>query len=335
MFAVLMVAGLVVSTPPCAGETVRVDWVRTPSARVCPDGAQVADKIRVQLGCDPFGPAPTLRFEVSVDTDEGRWQASVLRFGADGASMGGTELSTGRDGCGVLADAVALAVSMVAEQQMTAPLEAPPVTTATIAATAATETATVTRQVILVPQNTYLVAPSRATVPWLNISGSAAMNVGTMPGPTAGVAMQLRWNAHRYFEVGADMLVLPTRRWSADGYGLVAGALAGCARTPQAAGTFGGCARGYVGSLTTVVFPGAGPRAPGPYLWSGLSGSFFGRWSMTPHVFFVGEAEVMAALPRRRFTADSLLPDVPAVELHSEAPLALVLRLGIGIRLGE
>lgn len=337
MLGALVVAGLSIAAPPCVGETIRVDWVRTAAAQVCPDGAEVAAGIRAQLGCDPFGKAPTLRFEVSVDARDEGWMASVLRYGATGVPMGGTELSTGKDGCGVLADAVALAVSVVAEQQTTMPIEdsSPGVSTSTVPGAARTETATITRRIILVPQTTIVVPPRPVPVPWLNISGGTAMNVGTMPGPTAGVAVQLRLHAHRYLEIGADMLVLPTRRWSSYGYGLVAWAVAGCARAPEARWTFGGCARAYVGSLTTVVFPGADPLDPGPYLWSGLSGSVFGRWSLTPHVFFSGEAEAVAALPRRLYIATSQVPDVPSVELHSEAPVALFLRLGVGVRFGE
>lgn len=320
MLSPWVVTSLLLAGAPCDGDQIRLDWVRAAQARACPDGAAVAARVRAELGCDPFGADPQLRFEVAVDAAAPGWVATVRRLDETGANVGETELSSRAQACAVIVDAVSLAISLVAGPRARAAPE--------VMALAETSTAVITRKVIVVPPPP--APPPPPPPPGISVTGALAANLGTLAGLAPGATVEVRWRLARHFAIGADLLVLPTQRFGAYGFGLVALGASACARWPLGRWTLDGCGRGYLGDLSTVVYPGAAPIDPGPYLWAAVSAGASTRFALTRHLFLLVELEALAALPRRAFRTR---PDL--VEVHREAAVSLNGKLGLGVHFGE
>lgn len=329
-----VLALLLANAPRCETETIRLDWVRTPDAIACPSGDDVAERIVARLGCSPFGPAATARFEVGVERADPGWRARVARFEFDNgvdvpAAM--RVLETEDEHCAVLAQAVALTLAIVAERL---PRVAPTKTssTATVAApTPPVEPPGAPRMAVASPRApivvTSTVPPIYVTPPHGSFEVEALLDSGTFPEPAFGARLTTSLRLGRRYEIGVGALLFPVDRVSLFFFGLAAASLHGCARFEPGRFELAGCARLYGGVMSAFTQPGAEPIDPGTFPWVAASagGTFTAALVGPIHIRF--GAEALVTLVNRVFVVD---PDRQVV--LDEAPVAFLGSAGIVVR---
>lgn len=314
----MVVLALLAGAPPCASGTIRLDWVRSAQADTCPDGLHVAENVTARLGCDAFGDAPDVRFEVLVRTSSAtQWSADIVTRTEDGPPLGRRELHA--ESCAPLSDAAALTVALMAQSLGVSRATPSP---------AAAE-ATSSRDPIRVVTTTVAVERPRPFGRMVTTAG-AALNSGTLPEARIGASIGAMWWPMRRFGVGLGALVLPVRRDEIVGLGLVAGWLEGCWAAATGAAQLDVCARGYGGAFFSVVYPQPtiAPKNPGTHGWAAVGA--LGRLTLALVGPVVAQVEIGAVVPvvRRRF--DIAFDDAPN---HLESAVALSAGLGFGVRL--
>ncbi len=328
-----MLALIVAQAPQCPTSTIRLDWVRSPDAVVCPSGDAVAERIVERLGCSPFGPTPTARFEVTIEAGDPGWRARVARFETDGGADNLTavrELDTEAERCDVLGEAVALTLALVAERL-------PRIDLIDTASTSAAAPTAVTASFAppgprlarapLIPTSTAVrtvtEGPPRGT---FEVEG--VVDIGTLPQVAFGARLSTSLLVSSRFELGVGALVLPVRRTSLFFFGLVAADLHGCVRfVPRGGFELGGCARLYGGTLLGFTQTEAKPIEPGAYPWLGAAagGTFTAR--LTGPISVRVGAEALFSLVDR-----VLLVDPTREVALDESPVAFLGTAGLVVR---
>jgi hypothetical protein len=295
----------------------------------CPDGVELA--FRVERNAKVALPlAPPVMFDVEMERAATGYVAHIQMTGA-GADQTKERVLSGAD-CGQLSDAIVVAITLAlgAAEPIPTPPSAPEAA-APLVAGAASHPAGVDEAPAPFASET----PSNALRPFLSLS--ALIDVGSLPAPGAGAALQasVAWGR---FEVRAQGLLLFQQHADVPGESapapgadlqLFAGALLGCT-TPFARARSGFALPACLGlELGRVSGIGTGVTSPrsGSALWAAPRVDLGAVWTVPDSTLNLGLTLTGAVpLQRSRFT----LTEIGTVY----TPSSVVGRLSLGIGIG-
>jgi hypothetical protein len=303
-------------TPVASAEPlkVRLEYLQDEASLRCSSPEALRGSISARLGRDPWDDAAPERLRVQVRREQVRWRATVEWFGASGQRKGLRELSSEREDCQELIQALELAITLVLDPPLfhKPRVEPPPSPTASPAPIPAPEVQPLPPPVptpsapsapdVQVPP---VEPPSRAPV--LAVGLGARASWGLLPATRAGLQAEGELRSER-FSFSLDVTAWPPRTTPVEPARLRSMLVAAGARACVQVGPFGACPQLSAGLLRlegvglanahTAQAPWLAPgarlfvewRLPLPRLRVRLLAE--GQFVLTRHRFLAGEVEL-------------------------------------------
>ena len=96
----------------------RLEWIRGESAESCPSGAWAAAEVRRRLGRDPFSIDGERSIEVTLQRTRGGWKGEVRDRPSSSAAAASRAFTSADPSCAPLAEALALAVTLTLDPEL-------------------------------------------------------------------------------------------------------------------------------------------------------------------------------------------------------------------------
>jgi hypothetical protein len=283
--AVVATVGLVVGIGAGASASesppVRFVWVRSEGAESCPGESEIAARIAVRLGRNPFSQQTGLLLECEVRRSAELWRARVREHDRTGHLVGSRDLEARGPDCGPLADAVTLALVLVIDPEAALAASALPVASTAgseqqaVPAASASAAAAVTPVAAPAPSREQApVRPGRECPPppeqHADITLRGMVGAGILPRVSGGVALGAEISNRRSpWHATAGVFLLPQVRTSDQelSFGATAGWIGACHDLLNSrAVALSACAQMQGGVLHSAVYT-LEPVHPGDHPW--------------------------------------------------------------------
>lgn len=298
-------------TPVASAEPlkVRLEYLQDEESLRCTSQEALRGSISARLGREPWDDAAPEWLRVQIRREQARWRATVEWFGASGQRKGLRELSSEREDCQELIQALELAIALVLDPPLfhKPRAEPPPSSTASSAPIPAPEV-----QLLPPPAPTPsapstpdvqpppVESPSRAPV--LAVGLGARASWGLLPATRAGLQVEGELRSER-FSFSLDVTAWPPRTTPVDPARLRSMLVAVGARACVHEGPFGACPQLSAG-LLRLEGGGLENARPAQAPWLAPGVRLFVEWrSPLPRLRLRWLAEGQFVLTRHRFLA--------------------------------